>query len=242
LKTFLLTFFIIIFTLEFSKGQVIISLLLGDKINSGTIEFGLEGGANFPDIKGLQGKAKSNFNLGFYFDIKTKSPSWLVHTGVMVKSSLGTDELPVYLLNDAGLDSSFVNGKVKRKINYFNVPFEMKYKISKNWFTMGGIMPSLRYTAYDIFTSKVNDDDLEYKNKISDQFHRIDFGLIAGFGYRLMGGNGMNISIQYYYGLTNIVIDSAMPAQYNRSLYLFVGIPIGAGKASEKEKMKEQQK
>jgi hypothetical protein len=233
----LLLLFLFVCVLQ-SRSQVIISLVLGDKLNSGTIEFGLEGGVNFPTIKGLEGKAKSNFNLGFYFDIKTKNPSWLVHTGVMVKSSLGTAELPVYLLNDAGLDSSFKNGEVNRRINYFNCPLQMKYKFTKNIFAEAGIMPSLRSAAHDIFHAEPDGNDLEYKKKISDDFHRIDFGLIAGFGYRLMGGNGMNLSVQYYYGLTNILVDDKMPAQYNRSLFLFVGIPIGAGKAREREKNK----
>ncbi|MBL7865332.1 MAG: PorT family protein, partial [Cyclobacteriaceae bacterium] len=34
-------------------GQVIISLLLGDKLNSGKIEFGLDGGVNYSSMKGL---------------------------------------------------------------------------------------------------------------------------------------------------------------------------------------------
>jgi len=236
-----IVFLVLLASIQQVKSQVLISLVLGDKLNSGTIEFGLEGGVNYPTISGLNGKAKANFNLGFYFDIKTKNPSWLVHTGVMVKSSLGTAELPVYLLNDAGLDSSFVNGNVTRRINYFNCPLMMKYKFTKNIFAQGGIMPSLRSKATDIFNTEIDDGDLEYKRTISDQFHRIDFGLIAGFGYRLMGGNGMNLSVQYYYGLTDITIDDSTPDQFNRSLFLFVGIPIGAGKAKEKEMKKNKQ-
>jgi hypothetical protein len=52
-----------------------------------------------------------------------------------------------------------------------------------------------------------------------------------------MGGNGMNIGLQYYLGLVDVVIDDASPKQYNRSLYLNVGIPIGKGKAAKKAKM-----
>src|SRR4051812_2288799 len=145
MKQFIL-FSVIIFCLISSavQGQVLISLLLGDKLNSGTVEFGLEGGANFPTIKGLDGEMKANFNIGFYFDIKIKELPWMVHTGVMVKASLGSDELPVYSLADAALDSSFAGGKVKRKINYFNVPLMMKYKFNKKLFAQAGIMPSLR--------------------------------------------------------------------------------------------------
>src|SRR5690242_19909376 len=90
------------------QGQVLISLLLGDKLNSGKIEFGLDGGVNYPDIRGLNhSQLKGTLNLGFYFDIKLKNPQWMVHTGVLVKSSMGTSGLPVYLLNNADLDSAF---------------------------------------------------------------------------------------------------------------------------------------
>jgi hypothetical protein len=220
-----------------SYGQVIISLLLGDKLNSGKIEFGLDGGVNYPDLRGLEGgDLKGSFNLGFYFDIKLKDPQWMVHTGVLVKSSLGTDDLPVYPLNNPDLDNAFSDGQVRRKINYFNVPICMKYIFDNNLYLEGGIMPSLRAKAFDTFTADIQDkDDLEYEVSIKDDFHRLDFGLIGGVGYRLMGGNGMNLTVRYYYGLVDITIDDSTPDQFNTSLYLAVGIPIGAGKARERK-------
>jgi hypothetical protein len=159
----------------------------------------------------------------------------MVHTGVLVKSSMGSSGLPVYPLNDPDLDNAFAGGEVRRKINYFNVPIAMKYRFQNNFFVEGGIMPALRAKAYDIFTTEVdNNDDLEYKRDIRDEIHRLDFGLIGGVGYRLMGGNGMNLAVRYYYGLVDVVIDDLSPDQYNTSLYLSVGIPIGAGKAKER--------
>jgi hypothetical protein len=83
-------------TLTTGHSQVLISLLLGDKLNTGKIEFGLDGGVNFPDIRGLDyGDMKAGFNLGFYFDIKVKETNWMFHTGVLVKSSMGATNLPV---------------------------------------------------------------------------------------------------------------------------------------------------
>ena len=213
------------------QAQVLISLLLGDKLNSGKGEFGLDGGVNFPDIRGLDGTWKSNFNIGFYFDIKTGHPNWLLHTGVLVKSSLGTSGLPVYPLNDIDLDNAFANGEVRRKINYFNVPIGVKYKISDQFFVIGAVQPSLRSKAVDIFEASDTGGDLEYTRDIGDEIHRLDFGLMGGAGYRLMKGNGMNLTVRYYYGLVDIVIDDSSAGQYNQSLYLAVGIPIGAGKA-----------
>ena len=224
------------------RGQVIISLLLGDKLNSGQVEFGLDGGVNYPSIRGLEGgKAKSAFNIGFYFDIKLKNPSWLVHTGVLVKSTLGESELPVYALDDPNLDNAFAGGQVKTKINYFNVPVMMKYKFTPRIYAEAGIMPSLRAKAHDIFTADDGNGDLEYKLETSDKYHRLDFGLVGGLGYRLMGGNGMNLGVRYYLGLVDITIDDTTSDQYNLSFYISLGIPIGAAKAKEREEKKAAQ-
>ena len=227
------------FTGYSTHGQVIISLLLGDKLNTGQIEFGLDGGVNFPSVRGLSGgEARGMFNIGFYFDIKTKNPAWLVHTGVLVKSTLGESNLPVYAIGDPNLDNAFAGGQVDKKINYFNVPLMMKYKFNKNIYAEAGIMPSLRAKAFDVFTSSVNSSDLEYRLETGDKYHRLDFGLVGGIGYRLMGGNGMNLGVRYYLGVVDITIDDTTPDQYNSSLYLAVGIPIGAGKAKERAEKK----
>jgi hypothetical protein len=233
----ILTILLLVFTTFTQvRSQILISILLGDKLNSDKIEFGLDGGVNYPDMRGVEeGEMKPNFNLGFYFDIKTKNPKWLFHTGVLVKSTLGTAGLPVYSLNNADLDNAFVGGQVQRKINYFNVPIGMKYKFNPRFFALGAMVPSLRNKAHDIFTTEFGKDDLEFKRDINSELHRLDFGVMGGLGYRLMGGNGMNLTLSYYYGLVDIVIKDTTPEQYNTSLYLSVGIPIGAGKAKEKE-------
>src|SRR5688572_14714069 len=134
-----------------SEGQVLISLLLGDKLNTGKIEFGLDGGVNYPDLRGLPNSdMKGTFNLGFYFDFKFKNPQWMFHTGVLVKSTMGAASLPIYSLNDPSLDNAFAEGEVRRKINYFNVPFAMKYQFKNNFYVEGGIMPALRAKAFDV--------------------------------------------------------------------------------------------
>ena len=232
----LILLLLLVINLTPARGQVLISLLLGDKLNTGKIEFGLDGGINYPMIRGLDaGDMRGNFNIGFYFDFKLKNPQWMLHTGVLVKSSLGVDNLPVYTIGNPDLDNAFVDGSVQRKINYFNVPIAMKYMFRNHLYVEGGIMPSLRNSAHDIFTTSLIDkNDLEYKLDTRDQFHRLDFGLVGGVGYRLLGGNGMNFTMRYYYGLVDITIDDSTPDQYNASLYLAVGIPIGAGKAKEK--------
>src|SRR5688572_22027656 len=219
-----------------SSGQVLISLLLGDKLNTGQIEFGLDGGLSLSNLHGLNPSGtKSGFNLGFYFDFRLKNPSWLFHTGVMVKSTMGAEDIQVYSLNNPDLDNAFSGGSVIRKLGYFNVPAMMKYKFKNNFFVEAGPMFSVmnKATSDEFVASIEKKDDLTYKLKIKDRYHPLDAGLIAGIGYRLLKGNGMNLAIRYYYGLVDITIDDTTPGQFNRSLYVAIGIPIGVSKKSD---------
>lgn len=81
-----------------AESQVLISLLFGDDLNTGKIEFGLDGGWTLSDQNGLvDSKMLSTYNLGFYFDFKLEN-SWILHTGVLVKSTMGAKDMPVYSL------------------------------------------------------------------------------------------------------------------------------------------------
>lgn len=230
--------FTILFILSayLGQSQVLISILLGDKLNSGKIEFGLEGGWSLATLDGIDPSSPhSNYNLGFYFDFAMKNPSWYVSTGVRVKSTMGAEGIAVYPLNEPGLDQVFAAGSVTRKLNYFNVPVMMKYMFKNHLYAQAGIQLGLKYKAKDEFLNSVNeDDDLSYTLDIKKQYHPLDGGLCAGLGYRLVKGNGMNLGVQYYYGLVDVRVSDASPDEFNRVLYVNVGIPIGKGKAAAK--------
>lgn len=221
-----LTFF---FCSTISNAQVLISLLFGDKLNTGNIEFGLDGGLNWTNINGIDNTDYlMGWNLGFYFDIKLTEP-WMVNTGVVVKGNMGAEGLPVYSLDIPNLDDEFSEGgSVSRKLNYFSVPIMIKYTFENHIYVKAGIQLGLMYSGHDTFIKSVKeDDDLEYEVNIKDQYHPLDGGLAFGIGYRLMSGNGMNLGINYYYGLIDVRIDDSTPSELNQSIYLNVGIPIG---------------
>jgi hypothetical protein len=209
--------------------QVLISLIFGKALNSGKVEFGLDGGLAVSNLGGLEhAHYKSGFNLGFYFDIKLRNPSLVFNTGVVVKSSMGASGLPVYSLNDPHLDSVFAGGTVDRNLHYFQVPFMLKYKFGQHFYARGGIQLALRNKCSDVFINSVKDkDDLEYRIDIREKYHHLDGGLIVGAGYRLMKGQGMNFGITYYLGLIDARVEDAGNNQYNRAFYFNVGIPIG---------------
>ena len=76
LHTVVLTLGLTLFLSINANSQVLISLLLGDKLNSGKIEFGLEGGYAMTNIlKEPNAEHLNTFFLGFYFDILLKKDS-----------------------------------------------------------------------------------------------------------------------------------------------------------------------
>lgn len=223
-----------------SQGQVLITLLLGDKLNSDKLEFGLAGGVDFLNMSNTpDAKMLTDWNLGFYFDFKLDQKLFL-HTGVRVKSKMGTGSLEPYSLNNIVLDSAFYGGNVDRKINYFNVPVLIRYRLVDYLHVEGGIQLGLRYTAFDKFSNTiVDEDDLQFTNSIADDLARLDAGAQAGIGYKLKKGTGMTISTDYYYGFVDVnkVLEGS---QLNSAIYLDLSIPIGRAKAAKKEAEKAE--
>jgi hypothetical protein len=221
---------ILLLSTQTANSQVLIALIFGEALNTGKIEFGLDGGLTLASIDGLEGvKRLTTWNLGFYFDIRLAdpaNPTWMIHTGVLVKSTMGATNAPVYSLNDPILDSAFVGGSVTKIMSHFYVPVMMKYKFPNNIFIEGGFMLGMIYKATDNFVNSVQEEeDLSFKRDVVSSYHLMDGGLIAGAGYRL---SGLNLSIRYYYGLVDINADVLLPSLYNRALYVNIGVPIGA--------------
>lgn len=242
-KILVMTLFLASFA-SVANSQVLISLLLGDKLNTGKIEFGLDGGVNWLTISNTpQAKYLFDWNLGFYFDFKMKNPHLFVHTGVLVKSKMGARDLDPYPLNNDNLDTIFAGGSVDRKINYFNVPAMIRYRFDNFIHLEGGVQFGLRYTGFDVFKQEINHkDDLKYMNDVADNYTRIDAGALAGIGYRFHKGQGMILSVRYYYGFVDA--DRMLDGYQSYSaLYVTGAIPIGKAKAERKaaEKAAEKQ-
>jgi len=229
-----------------ANSQVLISLLLGDKLNSEKLKFGLDGGVNWSNITNNDPSLyKAYFNLGFYFDFLLKEKTkWYLHTGVLVKSTMGGQGYAPYTIGNAELDSLFAGGKMSRKISYFNVPILVRYQFKNMLYIEAGPNLGLRYKAYDIFYADVEDKkDLTYELDVRDQYTRIDAGVMAGVGFQVIKGTGYNFGMRYYYGLTEIMKENTGDPQHNSTYYLYFSMPVGAGaKAKEKAEAKKLEK
>jgi len=209
------------------QGQVLISLLLGDTLNSGSIEFGLEGGVNWSEISGLETNSSlRTFNLGFYFDIKLEE-QWRLYTGVLVKSNLGADELTTGDLLFLGTDTYPDNGTYAQEMKYFLVPALLKYNFENKFYIEAGPQFGLMYSARVEFNSDIDNKEARIREDNKDSINRFDTGLLFGAGYKLKKNHGMTIGIKYYYGLLDVYKNRGDTK--NRSLFLKVTVPIGAG-------------
>ena len=211
-----------------AKGQVLISLLLGDKLNSDGLEFGLEGGFNWSQVTGLEtNDYNRTFNLGFYFDIRIKD-SWSLYTGTLVKASMGVGNLTVNDLVTVGSTPNPDPGSYDQEIRYFLVPLFLRYHFPNRIYVEAGPQLGLMHQAFVEFESSSDDPEIRIKDYNKEAINTFAFGLAAGIGYKLQPGpKGMSIGFSYHHGLSRVYesIDS-----YNRGLFLKLNIPIGAGK------------
>lgn len=233
----ILLFVVLLGSANISQSQILISIILGDKLNSDGLEFGLDGGVNFSQISGMESQSlATNIHLGFYFDIRIKN-HWWFNTGVLVKSSQGASGLSendVFTLYPEV--NNFVDsvGEYSQGLGYFNVPLMLKYKFNNNLFMEAGPQLALLMNARLDYAYAYDNVELNTSIKNRDSFNRIDAGLVGGFGYKLGKGTGINIGAKYYYGLVDITKSSSLNNR-NRVIYVKVDIPIGREKASKNE-------
>lgn len=229
-------FVLFLFITVSMQSQVLIALLLGKSLNTGKIEFGLDGGVNYAALGGMESDSYyRKWNLGFYFDIKMKN-QWYLNTGVLVKSELGLDDLTENDLEFLGANIHDQEGEYSQSISYFLVPALARYKFDNHMYAEIGPQFGLAYKAYIKFYSKIDDIEIDAKENNLDMINRFDMGLAAGAGYRLLKGLGWTIGARYYYGFLDVYKDRS--GTNNSALFLKVNAPIGLSE-EKKEQIKQ---
>lgn len=220
------------------RSQVLVSILFGEKLNSGKTAFGLVVGPGFSNISNIQSKPRSILDLGLYFTIQLKN-KWQAQVEMLPKVSFGAKDVPVYTLSDPVLDSLYTNGSVTRVIRAMTLSAMPRYQLSEKWSIETGLQANLRTQANDIFEAEINENKLTYHNWIKYNVTKVDFGIAGGIIYRFRPVlHSMAIGIRYYAGLTDIM-KYTDGVQMNRSLLFNFYIPIGSAKAVAKEQEKK---
>jgi len=235
-KELLIIFFLLfVYTIQ---SQVLIAILLGDKLNTGNIEFGLDGGINYSSISGFEtNNSMNSFNLGFYFDIRMKD-QWFFNTGVLVKSNFGVGDLTIADLNTLGATIyDEEGGNYEQKLSTFMVPLLVKYKFKNHVHLEAGPQVGWTYKSWVEFNYDNDGTIARIKEENKDLVNWFDMGVATGVGYRFLDGLGWTVGVRYYYGFTNVYKDRS--GTNNRSLFLKLNIPFGVSDDT-KVKIKEK--
>ena len=220
-----------------AHSQILISLLLGDKLNSDGVEFGIQGGLNWSSIQNMEStRYLGHLNMGFYFDLRLKN-QWNLYTGVLVKSNLGLHKLEKSDLEFLNPPEYSPDGNYRQQISYFILPALIKYKFKNHFYVELGAQGGLMISAWTEYVLKSDQSDVRIRDFNTDKINRIDAGLSGGFGYKLLKGEGFTIGVRYYQGLANVY--KGRLGTYNNSIFFNVCIPIGVGKKEAKEAKKE---
>ena len=241
MKKLLLVFSLMLFAVT-AQSQILITLLLGDKLNSDKLEFGLEGGVNWSFISNLEAtRPLSTFNLGFYFDLKIKE-NWFLYTGVLVKSNLGQDKLTDNDLSKIGATIYYtiedptvkLEGEYRQKLSYFIVPALIKYKFKNHMYAEAGPQFGLLYKSWVEFNSDLDGKEARLKEYNRDMMNRFDMGVTVGLGYTMFNGNGWTLGVKYYYGFVDVYKN--ISGTKNNSIFAKLNIPIGVADKATKNK------
>jgi len=224
-----------------SQSQILITLLLGDKLNSPNLEFGLEGGLNWTNISGMETKNFARkWNLGFYFDFRLKNQWWL-YTGVLVKSNMGVDNLTdndlsflqATIYKDIDDNTQRAAGDYSQKMSTFLVPALIKYKFKNHLYAELGPQFGLTYNSWVEFEADIEGRDAIIKEYNKEKVNKLDVGIMVGMGYTLFKGTGWTLGAKYYYGFVNVY--KGVPGTKNSSFFIKLNIPIGAGEEAQKK-------
>ena len=216
------------------NAQVLITILLGDALNTDKIEFGLVGGLNRSYINTISdANGLNNFDLGFYFHFLLKNSSYL-STGVLVKSNVGATGMPVYSMDDANFDAIFQDGTLTKKISCFYVPILFHQRFNNNrWYIEAGPQLGLIHKPIDIFEISKLGGDVKFTLEVKDAYKSLDAGLLGGVGYKFKKEiKSMAVGINYYYGLVDVSTNPEVKIK-NSAIYFYMKIPIGVGKPKE---------
>ena len=227
MKKYLILLLFLVVSSE-TRGQVLISLIFGEALNTGKIEFGLVGGYNYSTIAGLEANDYiGKFNLGFYFDVRVRKP-WYVYTGVMVKQNQGVKGLTRNDLIKLGATIWDEDGVYSQITKTFLVPALIRYRGENNIFVEAGMQFGLSYDGWIEFNHEKDMVEARVRESNKEKLVVLDAGLLAGIGYKFKheNDNGVSLAVKYYYGLINAY--KGISGTKNSSVFMLLTIPVGA--------------
>ena len=224
-KILILTFCVLFVKLTFS--QVLISLLFGEQLNKGPLEFGIDLSWNSSIITNIENPERLsrlgfglymthnlNDKIGFDYALFFNSPKG---SGGMQAEDLFWEVNPI-----------LTNGKLERRLEYFELPVEFFYKLNSRFALAGGGYVAYLHGTKDRITTDINFGANRFERSITGEMNRLDAGVSFHLKYHFIGQPGVQLKMGYQRGLVDIYKSDELTA-YNETIQFSVLIPIKMG-------------
>ena len=234
-KSFCLLVICIAFTVTLlpreAHGQVLIGMLLGDKVTSEKFHLGMAIGANFSDLSGIDDtKMRDGFFLGLIGEWHF-AKHWYLQPELGAFYYVGANNLP---LDDfpppPEVEDILTGNEVSRRLKYFTIPVLLKYGVVDNRLHLGaGGQVGFLTSAKDKYEgTSDNGNAVEVEQDIKDYTTSTDAGLLFDIEWKFKKHIlSSSIVARYYLGLMDTIKDNPGDPVYNRVFSLLVTVPIG---------------
>ncbi len=227
----IISILVILLFFQFSvlHAQILIGLIFGDRLNSNKMEFGLNVSANMTTMSHIDGdKFNNGLAIGLYIDYKF-ADHFALATSLLFSSPKGIRNFGPEEFFQTLPDSIWNGSKSNRKLSYMDLPLVIQYRPVPQIGIGLGVQTSLLLKAEDSFSHNYEDWDIGAVIDITDNFSRLDFGMVASLNFHFRGDPGVQIRFNYSHGLVNVYNSSTGRTAYNRTFQLGAMIPIKTG-------------
>jgi hypothetical protein len=220
-----------------AQGQVLISLLLGDKVSSEKFHLGINVGLNLADLFGMDGtKMRTGFNLGILGEWRF-AKNWYLQPELGVFYYAGANKLPAGIFPPPPeLEDSLDGDDVQRRLKYFTIPLIVKYGVADNRLHLGlGPQVGFLTSATDTYKGTASTGNkITADEDIKGSSASTDAGILLNVEWKIRPGFSPSLVARYYLGLVDTIKDNPGDAVYNRVLSVLLTIPIGGDPSKKK--------
>jgi len=130
MKKFALFIILLTCAASLAHSQVLIALLVGDKLNSDKFELGVNLVGNWQNFTGMEG-TKNRFSLGFgIYGTMKLSEKLSIQPELLFKDPRGAANVSPDVFGNANLDPLLANATVSAKLAYVSIPVLIKYSVT----------------------------------------------------------------------------------------------------------------
>lgn len=217
----------VFFVPKVAKSQILISILFGEQLNSGNMEFGLVAGMNLSTLPGLEApEFKRSFGLGLFLDYKI-SETWILAVEANVKNALGASNLQLSDFPYAVYDTIITKSdKAYRNLNLINIPVLINYRLSNQFGAGVGVYASYIHGTRDYIHYTQKNWNSTFERSFTNQINRFDFGISGMLHYHFTGDPGIQIRGKINYGFAEIFKETSGLSSHNFWYTIAVAIPI----------------